>query len=299
MELQKGAEGIWQINYRAPNKDFGGNLTAAKTTPEIRDLTGQRLLTPTDPVQRLARPKTALMAAEFIERDGRLYVAGRMRNLSEFPACIKIAAQTEPRTAKTALTQHSGRIGAHRLLPGEDTAFRIDFEGYLKIQDQDYNAGYDPEHFSVAKISSLPEAISLDVSTTVCAPPAYKALSFADMQIEDQGRGAMLSAKIINSGTEIVSTVQLKLSYLDKGGRLAWVQPHYLQNNLLPGEERAITVALTALPPKQDIYTEVVTINGKKAQITQDVLWPAGIALPGGEGKILIDYDAMLYQPLD
>jgi hypothetical protein len=299
MQLLKGSQGRWKINYQAPEKDFGAKLTASKNSPEMRDLTGQRLLTSTAPMQRLARPKVTVMASEFIELDGRLYVAGRLRNLSEFPACIKIAAQTDPSSAKTSLTQHSGKLGAHRLLPGEDTAFRIDFEGYLKIQDQDFNAAYDPEHFSVPKVGRLPDAISLAVSSTVCTPPSYKALNFTDLEVFDNGRSAMLSAKVINSGTEIVSTLQIKLSYLDPNGRLAWVQPYYLQNNLLPGEERAIAVPLVAIPQKLNITTQTLTINGKPAQIAGQAPWPSGVMLPGGQGQIILDYDAMLYQPLD
>jgi len=257
-------------------------------------------LKPTDPVQRLARPKIKLMAAEFIERDGRMYVAGRLRNISQFPACAKIMAKTRSRNSPIVLEQHSGRVGAHRLLPGEDSAFRIDFEGYLKIQDQAINAAYDPEQFSVAELDALPSSVSLALSTTVCTPDYYKSLKFADINISEDDYGhALLNLRVSNEGTEIVSTLQVKLSYLDTDGRLVWVEPYYLQNNLIPGEERLVKIPLAALPKISSVQTDRISINGKDKTISKTSLWPTGVKLPDESGQIIIDYDAMIYRPLD
>jgi len=70
--LNKSTDGTWLIEYSPPPKAFRQTLTTADNAPKFRDLTGQRLLKPTDPVQRLARPKIKLVAAEFVERDGLL-----------------------------------------------------------------------------------------------------------------------------------------------------------------------------------------------------------------------------------
>jgi len=174
--LSQSADGQWLIEYAAPMKTFTDELTSADDAPKFRDLTGQRLLRPVDPVQRLARPKVAIMAAEFVEQEGRFFVTGRVKNLSEFPACTKVFAQTLSSDSSVTLEQHAGRIGSHRLLPGEASAFRIDFEGYLKIQDQAFNAAYNPEQFSVPELEELPADIALAMSTTVCSPGYYKSL---------------------------------------------------------------------------------------------------------------------------
>ena len=297
--LNKSTDGTWLIKYGPPSKAFKHTLTTAENAPKFRDLTGQRILKPTDPVQRLARPKIELLAAEFVERDGRMYVAGRLRNISQFPACAKIMAKTKSQNSPITLEQHSGRVGAHRLLPGEDSAFRIDFEGYLKIQDQAFNAAYDPEQFSVAELEALPSSVSLALSTTVCAPEYYKSLKFADINISEDDYGHALNLKVSNEGTEIVSTLQVKLSYLNTDGRLAWVEPYYLQNNLTPGEERLVKIPLAALPKISMVPTDGISINGKDTAISKTSLWPTGIKLPDESGQIIIDYDAMIYRPLD
>jgi len=297
--LNKSTDGTWLIEYSPPSKAFKQTLTAADNAPKFRDLTGQRLLKPTDPVQRLARPKIQLVAAEFVERDGRMYVAGRLRNISQFPACAKVMAKTKSRNSPIVLEQHSGKVGAHRLLPGEDSAFRVDFEGYLKIQDQAINAAYDPEQFSVAELEALPSSVSLALSTTVCAPDYYKSLKFSDINILEDDYGHALNLKVSNEGTEIVSTLQVKLSYLDTDDRLVWVEPYYLQNNLIPGEERVVKIPLAALPKISTVPTDRISINDKGTEISKTSIWPTGIKLPDESGQIIIDYDAMIYRPLD
>ena len=74
LTLIKNDNNRWRIKYAAPRKSFTQQLTARDNSPKFRDLTGQRGLTPTSPIQRLARPKVELLAAEFIERDGRMYI---------------------------------------------------------------------------------------------------------------------------------------------------------------------------------------------------------------------------------
>jgi len=299
LDLVKTEKGRWRIRYVSPAKAFTQNLINADNHPRFRDLSGQRLLKPTDPVQRLARPKIELMANEFVERDGRIYVVGRIRNLSQFPACIKIMAETQSIDSTVSLKQHSGRIGAHRLLPGEDSAFRIDFEGYLKIQDQAFNAAYNPDQFSVTELAALPSNVSLDLSTTVCSPDYYKSLTFADFNISGKDERQVLNVNISNVGTEVVSTLQIKLSYLNVDDRLMWVEPFYLQNNLIPGETRRVKIPLVSPPISSAVPTRRVTINGRDSQADKTALWPTGVKLPDGSGQIIIDYDAMIYQPLD
>jgi len=109
LTLMKADDNNWWIKYTPPVKAFTQNLTTTNNSSKFLDLSGQALLRPTDPVQRLARPKVELMAAQFVENGGRLYVAGRVKNTSEFPACVKALAQTNSE-GEDSLTQHTGRI---------------------------------------------------------------------------------------------------------------------------------------------------------------------------------------------
>ncbi len=302
-KLIKNDAGHWRIVYQAPKKQYRPNIISIKNTTRFRDLTIQALEKPSDPVQKLSRPQIEVMSAETIEKEGRLYVIGRVKNISEFPTCAKILALADNQNAQNSFQQHAGRMGAHRLLPGENAAFRIDVEGYMKIQDNPINAPYDPEQFSLPEFTKIPTNIKLELSTTVCSPEYYKALTFSKIKITENIKESFqekfINFTISNTGTEIVSTTQIKLSYINPEGRLKWVEPFYLQNNLTPGETRTIRI-----PIKQENTTslggiENIQLNGDVIIPNTVSVWPSGINLNNQTGKILLDYDAMIYRPLD
>ena len=299
IRLLQNADKVWQIEHRPADKTYTPNLTSQINRPELRDLTGQKYVTPADPIQRLARPDIEIMAAELIEDSGRLFVIGRIKNLSEFPACTKVQARTRDNQSETEFKQHAGRIGPHRLLPGESSAFRIDFEGYLKIQDQPFNAAYNPDEFSVPEFSSLPSNAELSISTTVCTPAYYKSIAFSAIDVLEKQDGDALALTVTNTGTEIISTLQLKLSYVNTEGRLLWVEPYYLQNNLIPGEVRSLEIPLSDTRGTYVSSPERLQINGERAEINSKSIWPVAIPLTQNKARLMIDYDAMLYRPLD
>ena len=297
--LIKNGKGKWVIKYAPPIKRFSRGITAIASDAQFRDLTGQTLLKPTDPIQRLARPQIEIMSAEVVENDNKLYVIGRIKNLSEFPSCSKIMARAITDTETQIFEQHAGRLGAHRLLPGESSAFRVDFEGYMKIQDSPINAPYDPEQFSLPEFEELPTNIDLKLSTTVCSPAYYKSLAFSEMAISHSSNGQTLSLNVSNNGTKIVSTVQVKLSYLSPEGALIWVEPFYLQNNLTPGETRSIKIPIKAQSSGALGSADSVQVNGVNTAVNTASVWPTGINLKPQDGQIILDYDAMIYRPLD
>jgi len=299
MVLMQTDEKAWKIRYTLPEKTYRPRIATQRNTSQFRDLTGQLNLNPLDPIQRLARPQIEIMAAEIIEKDGRVFVIGRIKNLSEFPACIKVMAQTIIGSQNKEFHQHAGKVGSHRLLPGDQSAFRVDFEGYLKIQDQPLNGAYDPDEFSLPEFDEIPHDISLSASTTVCAPAYYKSIVLSELEISEAGTGHILEATLTNTGTEIVSTLQLKLSYVDSNGRLTWVEPYYLQNSLVPGEIRTLQIPLVELSGKLIGPSSRLILNGQKYEINTDSIWPHGIRVQNSDARVIIDYDAMLYLPLD
>jgi len=297
--LLKNADEVWKIKYEPADKTYMTGLVTTANTPQFRDLTGQKYVNPTDPIQRLARPEIELMAVELVEESGRLFVIGRIKNLSEFPACAKVLARAVDTKTEIEFKQHAGRIGPHRLLPGESSAFRIDFEGYLKIQDQPFNAAYNPDEFSLPEFGSLPSDVDLSISTTVCSPSYYKSVTFSEIDISEIDSGQALTVTVSNIGTEIVSTLQLKLSYVTAEGRLMWVEPYYLQNNLIPGEIRTLQIPISIKMWTHISSPERLQINGESSAINLNSIWPTGVNLVDGNVRVMLDYDAMLYRSLD
>ncbi len=299
MTLTKNAAGHWTIDYEVPAKVYGPDLVAGHRALQFRDLTGQHVLAPTDPIQRLARPEVEIMSAELVEDEGRLYVVGRLKNLSEFPSCTKVLARASSDGSEEVFEQHSGRLGSHRLLPGESSAFRIDFEGYLKIGERAIDAGYDPDQFSVPVFEQFPSDVALDVSTTVCSSDMYKSVSLSDFRMTNIDDVQSLAVTVTNKGAEVVSTLQFKLSYVDATGTLTWVEPYYLQHNLLPGEVQRLHIPLSSRPMTDVSSLKRLAVNGRDAVLNNASVWPVGIEIDGEDRQLMIDFDAMLYRPLD
>jgi len=192
-----------------------------------------------------------------------------------------------------------GRIGAHRLAPGESSSFRIDYEGYLKIGDGQYAAGYDPDQFSVPKFDTPPIAATVDVWSSVCDPTLYRSLEISDFNVSTVETGQVLDLTVSNKGAEIVSTIQLKLAYRKDGETIEWVEPHYFQNNLIPGESRQERIQLNSLSYVTAINdVDIAKVNGTDRNMAPDSR-PITIPLDGTENiSLSIDYDAMIFEPL-
>jgi hypothetical protein len=53
------------------------------------------------------------------------------------------------------------------------------------------------------------------------------------------------------------------------------------------------------MPENSGVPVSRITINGKDDGIAASSIWSSGVLLPAQAGQILIDYDAMIYRPLD
>ncbi len=274
--------------YESPQRSFGADIVIQKTQTEFLDQTSRNIIRPgREKVAKLQRPRIQVTEAYLYEDKGRFFVTGQLTNTSPFPACIQVKANALSQDGAIMATQNMGRLGAHRLLPGATSPYRIDFEGFLKISDASFKSAYDPDQFSVPEFEERPAKFSLDIQSTVCAVDIYKALSIENVTMEDQH----VSFSIANRGTTLVNTMQLKLS-LTRADVLH-VLPFYIQENLHPGEKRKIRIALTEFPQLLS-RTQSVRINGLKT----------GTA-PSKPGRFVsndlsldISFDAMTYDIL-
>ena len=100
-----------------------------------------------------------------------------------------------------------------------------------------------------------------------------------------------------NTGTQVVSTLQFKIGYYNTSDALVWVSADYLQTNLLPGEQRALSFQLdTDYKTMQHSEITQALVNGSQDGFTNAPLQKT-IDLPDGY-HISLAYDAMVYEPL-
>lgn len=277
-----------KIVYKSPRARFDQNMVNYENQTRFLDQTSRNIIRPEqEKVAKLQRPRITASTAYLYEEDGRFFAMGQLTNTSPFPACVQLKANAVSADGENLATQNMGRLGAHRLLPGETSPYKVAFEGYLKISDASFNSAYDPEQFSVPEFTDPPKALSIDIQSTVCAPDIYKALSFENVEVADD----RLTFTIANHGTTIVNTLQLKISLFED--EQFQVFPFYIQESLRPGERRFLEME----PPEfQAIIgkTENARINGLERASTD--LMPGAFTYEG----IAVDiaFDAMTYDIL-
>lgn len=290
----------WTLDTRQTSKSLLNKVSLRTQSFDFMDLkTLKSSLSGSTNLEVIARPVLSVTDARLVYDENRFYVVGEVQNRSTYPACGKILASALDKENTLMLTQAAGRIGAHRLLPGERSPFRIDFEGFMKISDSYLGDKFDPDHFSLPEFSAAPSKATLDVWGTVCAAPRYKNIRIDRTQIATI-RGSdknILKLSVTNTGTQVVSTLQFKMGYYNSSGSLVWVSADYLQTNLLPGEQRALSFQLDT--DYKTMQHETVTqtfVNGGENGFTPAPAQQT-IDLPDGY-KISLAYDAMVYEPL-
>ncbi len=296
--LIKVPNGEWKILHKSNTKSLLDTVSLRGQAFEFIDLkTLRSTLSGSPNLEVIARPIFKVSDARLVYNDQRFYVVGEIENTSVFPACGKITSTALDENADPMLVQASGRIGAHRLLPGERSPFRIDFEGFMKISDSYLGDAFDPDQFSLPQFSAPPQSASLDVWGTVCATPRYKSIKIDRSQVVEIGDRQVLKLAVTNTGTKIVSTLQFKMGIYNPQGDLVWVDADYLQTNLLPGEKRELSLPLNAQAFTMQ-YGEVypITVNGIAKPKER---FEMRSELPMKDGYTLrLNYDAMVYEPL-
>lgn len=299
-QVTKNREGRWVLDYAPAPKTLMEYVTLRAQEFEFLDLkTLRNTLTHDTDLEVIARPILSLSDARLVYDKNRFYVVGEVENRSAFPACGKILATALDASSTPMLTQAAGRIGAHRLLPGERSTFRIDFEGFMKISDSYLGDAFDPDQFSLPEFSEPPKKATLDIWGTVCAAPRYKDVRIDTSEIVEV-RGAKtqwLKLSVTNTGPKIISTLQFKIGYYNASGTLIWVDADFLQTNLLPGEQRALSFPLkSSLETLETGPIAAFTVNGQDAEFNRSTAMPK-IPLGNGMG-VHVTYDAMVYEPL-
>lgn len=277
-----------KITYQSPAPVFSQDMVDRGMTSEFLDQTSRTIVRPgSEAVSKLQRPRMTATKAILFEEDGRFFVSGSLTNISPFPACVQLRANALSANGTLMASQNMGRLGAHRLVPGETSPYLVGFEGFLKISDADFNAAYDPEQFSVPEFKERPAKIDIHVQSTVCTPQIYQSLQIENVTFQE----GQLSFNLKNHGTKIINTLQLKIT--QKTDETMGVTPFYIQESLRPGEQRRVSVAIPEQPvPIAEAQT--TRINGLDTSV-----------MATRPGKFLFDgtsfdisYDGMTYEIL-
>ena len=283
--------GETRLIYERPKVEYMKNITIQQTHESFLDQSARNVISPeTDAVQKLQSPNIQASDAYMYERDGRVFVAGFLRNQSPFPACIKLEAVAIDADENRMIDQNMGRLGAHRLLPGQTSPYLVMFEGFLKIGDADFNAAYDPDSYSVPEFKAPPIKADISVQSDICTAEIYTGLAFSKFNLTED----VLTLRVSNKGTKSVNTLQLKLSIEASDGEGFHVIPFYIQENLNPGEYRDVEITLPDIERQILARINQVSINGLRKNTSLENT----PIIKDASRTLSIHYDAMTYDRL-
>ena len=277
-----------KIVYESPVPQFSQNIVIQDSQNDFLDQTSRNIVRPgQEKVAKLQRPRISATKA-YLYKDGeRFFVTGQVTNTSPFPACVQLRANAMAADGEVMVSQNMGRLGAHRLLPGETSPYIVEFEGYLKISEASFNTAYDPKQFSVPAFSENPKDISVYIQSTVCAPNMYKSLAIQNPIIDDGD----LVFTLANYGSKIINTLQLKIA-VSKGEKFATI-PFYIQESLRPGETRIVRIPSPEFPTIIG-STDMAKVNGLDQKASRII--PGAFKIE--DLSVQITFDAMTYEIL-
>jgi hypothetical protein len=235
-----------------PALDYSLNLQAALRTFEAG---------PTVRPDVLDRPRLWIGDTRTLRRGEQWMVIGRVINIDVDPADVTITAQLRDGNSKLLATYDAAQITLHKILPGESTPFRIDFESTAgttsanaeflgkkatKENTQPVTAipirqtgpiEFDP---SVVTPLQLPDGVNpatTDVyaRAVVLGRESRRGLQLTNLDIQADLEGKkFIVGTLRNDSTVEASVPMLLFSYFDQKGELSWVTSEYLAQSIRP-----------------------------------------------------------------
>jgi hypothetical protein len=177
----------------------------------------------------LDRPRLAVLNARLVryqevgDEKPRYAVLGELQNMDARPADLTITAVLRDSTAKELARENAHDLVFHKLLPGERTPFRIDFNDLAL---------------------PLSGTIHFDLSTEAVVTNFELARDLATWSSASEKH---LEVQALNLGTREATVPQALLSLYDDEG-LAWVNHHYLLESVLPRQSESFEMSLVSPP---------------------------------------------------
>ncbi len=270
--------GDWKVLYSRPDIRQPVDQYAARKALDYTLNMQAALRTfddgPTARPDVLDRPRLWIGDTKTLRRGDQWMVIGRVINIDVDPADVTISAQFRDKNGKLLATYDAAQTTLHKLLPGESTPFRIDFESiagttevnreFLGPKATEENtkpiAGIPirqtgPIEFDPTVITPLVLPDGVDPASTdvyaravVLGREQRRGLQVNELRIEKDPDGTEFIVGILrNDATVEASVPMLLFSYYNANGDLAWVESHYLERSLRPQWSTNIKIPLASL----------------------------------------------------
>lgn len=207
-------------------------------------------------------PTIQLLSARAVERDGLVHVLGLVGNQAGVPAHVAISAVVRDGLGLPLAEYAAGDAMVHHLLPGEQSVFRITFDGVSGLVGSTPLAAWDLGRIDLRIVSVVTDR-GLDRPLVLTGTSR---------------NSGVVSGFISNVGSVPVVVPSVLAGWIDNG-ELTWVERIYLERGLAPGASAPFLLPPQAAPRALAIMVqrEGPTVTGESGSATsQQEVWLGG-----------------------
>jgi hypothetical protein len=242
-------DGIWYVVPRPVDVEPPPDLFVRRPTlewlvPDARDRSDTSDLPP--PV--VDRPDLELRSARLVRVGDRFSVVGEIANVDVDPADTTVTALLYDRTGAELSRYNAQTAMLHKLLPGELTPFRVDFEGVAgaAITETLRVGEFRPGDFTPLDLRRPVEAFAVYGKGVATSYELRRDVGAQELRAEVGPDGAVtLRGALFNAGTLEATIPQVLVTCYDASGRVVWVEELFVEAAVLPQERRPFELTLT------------------------------------------------------
>ena len=279
-------DGHWYITPDEPTVQHPTDLFVRRPTldfyaPDTRADSGLGL-----PPAASDRPNIEVRSARLVQVDGRYSVVGELASRDPDPADATVTAVLYGAGSVELSRYNAQSAMIHKLLPGETTPFRVDFEGVAGalITDTTKVGDFKPGDFTPPQLAQPVEVFAVNGKAVVTGRDLVRTLAIQDLQTSVAADGTIsVSGSLYNTGTAEATIPELLITCYDAAGQVLWVEQHFEEAGVLPLERRPFSVRVTAAAAVTTLLPEGYLSPAAVAGALTATA-PERLALPAGAG---------------
>ncbi len=201
----------------------------------------------TDRLDVLDRPSISIPQSNLVKKNGHYYIVGEILNTDNVPAFVIIEGVLYDNEGKEIYRTNADEFLIHNLFPKESSPFRINFDNWQGISDQ--------QKLGVSNFVIFARSMVTDEA-------CYKFTGVRSMELDTN----KLKITVDNYGNKEVSIPQLLITY-QESQTMMWVDRFYMDSGIRPQRQKEIDIALTnteRILLKKRGNSENILINGSK-----------------------------------
>lgn len=195
------------------------------------------------------RPDLAILSSRLVQVAGRYSVVGELVNRDADPADVTVTAQLFNRDGAELSRYNAQTVLLHKLLPGETTPFRIDFEGVAGTLITDTLAidDFQPNAYTPPTLAQPVSDFAVFAKAVTATRDLTRDVATQDLTVATDAAGqATLQGTLFNFGTREATIPQVLITYYDEEGHVAWVDQMFIERAIPPQATQRFAVPLAS-----------------------------------------------------